>query len=108
MKLEIITEVNTRFQAVGRKQDDFIAQINTRFEQRSTTIEDNLDSEVVDMEKMLNQHTTFAWFVATEQDSINRVFANRFDSRPWYESIIGKWEDRNRNAGDVGDSGGDR
>jgi hypothetical protein len=24
------------------------------------------------------------------------VFAERFDSRPWYQSIIGKWEDQER------------
>ena len=25
-----------------------------------------------------------------------RLFASRIDSRPWYQSIIGKWEDKER------------
>jgi DNA anti-recombination protein RmuC len=98
VKLEIINEVNTRFAAIAKNQDEFKEQVQTAFQDQSKKINDDLATELEAMNKTLNKHTAFVQFVAAEQDSINRVFANRFDSRPWYQSIIGKWEDRERAA----------
>lgn len=98
VKLEIINEVNTRFAAIAKNQDEFKEQVQTAFQDQSKKINDDLATELEAMNKTLNKHTAFVQFVASEQDSINRVFANRFDSRPWYQSIIGKWEDRERAA----------
>ena len=98
VKLEIINEVNTRFAAIAKNQDEFKEQVQTAFQDQSKKINDDLAAELEAMNKTLNKHTAFVQFVAAEQDSINRVFANRFDSRPWYQSIIGKWEDRERAA----------
>jgi DNA anti-recombination protein RmuC len=96
VKLEIITEVNTRFDAIAKSHDDFVAQVNEQFETKTAATETDLDEQLAAFEETLNEHSTFVHFVATEQDSINRVFANRFDSRPWYQSILGKWEDRKK------------
>ena len=96
VKLEIITEVNSRFAAFAKANADFQAEVTQLFQTQREQIDERLDTSLSEMEKTLNNHTAFVQFVAAEQDSINRVFANRFDSRPWYQSIIGKWEDRER------------
>jgi chromosome segregation ATPase len=96
VKLEIIGEVNTRFAAMAKGHDDFVSQINQEFADRTTGIETDLDDQLAEMEKTLSQHSAFVQFVAAEQDSINRVFATRFDSRPWYQSVLGKWDDMGR------------
>lgn len=93
VKLEIITEVNTRFAAMAKGHDDFVTDINGRFQTKSEEIEADLDEQLSTIEETLLKHAAFVRFVSSEQDSINRVFANRFDSRPWYQSILGKWED---------------
>jgi hypothetical protein len=68
-------------------------------------IDAGLQTKVDTMEQDLAQHVAFVNFVATEQDSINRVFATRFDSRPWYQSYMGKWEDMQKAQGnDQGNS----
>jgi DNA anti-recombination protein RmuC len=93
VKLEIISEVNTRFSAMSENQKEFMTQINEQFETTTAAIESDLDTRLAAISDTLNDHSMFVHFIASQQDSINRVFANRFDSRPWYESILGKWED---------------
>jgi hypothetical protein len=46
------------------------------------------------MERTLEAKDEFFRFVFSEQDSINMEFAARFESRPWYESVLGRWEER--------------
>jgi hypothetical protein len=96
VKLEIITEVNTRFAAIANGQQDFMTQVNADFEEKEAVIETDLVAGLDRMEKTLLQHAAFVQFVSSEQDSINRVFAGRFDSRPWYQSVLGKWADMER------------
>ena len=96
VKMEIIAEVNTRFASIAKAQEDFKNNLTKDVTEHNTKIEEKLETEFTDVRKVLENHTSFVQFVAAEQDSINRVFANRFDSRPWYQSIIGKWDDRER------------
>jgi hypothetical protein len=96
IRVEILNEVNTRFTYLATRQKEFEGVVDTLFTARSKAISDTLAVKLVEMDKTLAQHAAFVQFVAGEQDSINRVFANRFDSRPWYQSIIGRWQDQER------------
>lgn len=96
VKLEIITEVNTRFAAIANSQQTFMEEVNQNFTAKEAEIREGLAADIEEMENTLLEHAAFVRFVSTEQDSINRVFAARFDSRPWYQSIIGRWEDMQR------------
>lgn len=96
VRLEIINEVNTRFGAISTSNAQFKTEVTELLQKQSDETKARLDTSLAEMEKTLNNHSAFVEFVATEQDSINRVFANRFDSRPWYQSIIGKWDDQKR------------
>ena len=96
VRLEIIPEVTSRFQIVSTAQDQFVKSIRDSVTMRATATQDTMTARIASMQNMLNEHMAFVQFVATEQDSINRVFANKIDSRPWYVSFMGKWEDRQR------------
>jgi cell division protein FtsB len=96
VKLEIITEVNTMFSGVVTSQQDFKAQVDATVEEKTAAIEAELAEGLANLEKTLIQHGDFVHFVTSEQDSINRVFALRFDNRPWYQSVLGKWDDMER------------
>jgi len=96
VKLEIITEVNTRFASIANSQQAFIDQVNQSFAAVDTAINADLEAGLAELEETLVEHTALVRFVTGEQDSINHIFASRFDSRPWYQSILGKWEDMER------------
>jgi vacuolar-type H+-ATPase subunit I/STV1 len=96
VRLEIIPEVTSRFQIVNQAQDQFVKSIRDSITTRATATQDTMTARIAVMQSMLNEHMAFVQFVAVEQDSINRVFANKIDSRPWYVSFMGKWEDRQR------------
>ena len=96
VRQEIYPEILSRFQLVNERQGEFVKSIRDSITLRATATQDTMTARVAVMQNMLNEHMAFVQFVATEQDSINRVFANRIDSRPWYVSFMGKWEDRQR------------
>jgi len=96
VRQEIIPEVMSRFQIVNQAQDQFVKSIRDSVTLRATATQDTMTTRIASMQSMLSEHMAFVQFVATEQDSINRVFANKIDSRPWYVSFMGKWEDRQR------------
>ena len=81
---------------MSQAQDQFVKSIRDSITMRATATQDTMTTRIASMQNMLNEHMAFVQFVATEQDSINRVFANKIDSRPWYVSFMGKWEDRQR------------
>ena len=95
VRLEIIPEVTSRFQIVSNAQTQWMKSIRDSIT-AATASQDTVNARVAAMQNMLNEHMAFVQFVATEQDSINRVFANKIDTRPWYVSFMGKWEDRQR------------
>ena len=101
IKLEIITEVNTRFAAMAKGHEDFVSAVNSRFDTKTAEMERELTSSLEALAVTLDEHAVFVHFVSSEQDSINRVFATRFDSRPWYQSVLGKWDDMGRSRQDT-------
>lgn len=96
VKLEIITEVNTRFDALAKSQQAFIDAANQNFADLDTLMKADLQAGLKELDETLVENMAFIRFVTGEQDSINYIFASRFDSRPWYQSILGKWEDMER------------
>jgi hypothetical protein len=96
IKIEILTEIQTTFQSLAARQQEFEANTDSLLATETRVIAESLEVKLADVDKSLAQHSAFVHFVSSEQDSINRVFANRFDSRPWYQSILGRWEDMQR------------
>ena len=92
---EIFPEVLSKYQIVGQAQEQWMKSIRDSIS-TATATQDTVTARIAAMQNQLNEHMAFVQFVATEQDSINRVFANKIDTRPWYVSFMGKWEDRQR------------
>jgi chromosome segregation ATPase len=92
---EIFPEVLSKYQIVGQAQEQWMKSIRDSIS-TATATQDTVTARIAAMQSQLNEHMAFVQFVATEQDSINRVFANKIDTRPWYVSFMGKWEDRQR------------
>jgi len=96
VRAEITPQVYAQFNLVSAAQEQFVKSIRDSITLRASAMDDTLEVRTSTMQSTLAEHMAFVQFVATEQDSVNRVFANRIDSRPWYVSFMGKWEDRQR------------
>jgi archaellum component FlaC len=107
MTMLIVTEVNKRFSSVLENQVSFVDTVSSAVKKRMSEMEGKATVQLDEFKKQVDEHDQFVHFVTAQQDSINRVFAVRLDSRPWYESILGKWDDLQR-AREAGSSpGGD-
>lgn len=93
MRGEIIGEVNRRFAAVAQNQSAFFDTVRVTVNRRTAALDASVDSGMEGMKKEIADYESLVRFVTAQQDSINRVLANRVDRRLWYESILGKWED---------------
>ena len=99
VKIEIISEVNTRFGAIASDLESFKTNLTENVDERFSAMDQKMETDFTEMTRVLDHHTAFVEFVSAEQDSINRVMANKIDSRPWYQSIVGKWEDQQLGEG---------
>lgn len=107
MTMLIVTEVNKRFASVLQNQESFVDTVSSAVKSRMSEMETRANAQLEDFKKAVDEHEEFVNFVTAQQDSINRVFATRLDSRPWYESILGKWEDMQRAREASSSPGGD-
>ena len=56
---------------------------------------DDFASYILQGQSILSGKTDeFVRFVMTYQDTVNIAFASRFDQKPWYTSILGRWEQK--------------
>lgn len=92
VKHEVLTEVDVKTDQATKAQEDFRREFTQKLNQRAADLDAKSREAISDYMDTLNADDRFFRFVFTEQDSLNRIFAARFENRPWYESILGKWE----------------
>ena len=98
IKRDILGDVSFRASEAAEKQRLFTEEFSDRLNKKETALNQILTQNIQSIQKTLDYEDEFFRFVFTMQDSINREFATRFDSRPWYQSLLGKWEgDRDMN-----------
>jgi len=95
IKLEVYEYVSEESTLVAADQTQFATHVEDSVHQFEETRNQSLGAQLAAMQTNLDYHAEFMEFVFTYQDSVNAVFAARFDSRPWYESLIGKWQTQN-------------
>lgn len=95
IKREVYAYVTEESTAVAQDQALFSQQMDESIDRFRRSRNETLDARLGAMQATLDYHAEFMRFVFTYQDSVNAVFAARFDSRPWYQSVIGKWETQN-------------
>lgn len=92
IRREILNEVDTRGELAAERQEQFKDEIADRLDDRGRVLSEKTQNTIEQYQDALDRERAFVEFVFTQQDSMNRVFANRFADRPWYESILGTWE----------------
>jgi hypothetical protein len=88
---EVLAEVDERIQNLEQDQVEFERDLAANFDRYQHNYNTRLTSVLDSMQVALDYRETFVQFVFTEQDSINREFAGRFDARPWYHSVLSTW-----------------
>ncbi len=96
VKVQMIAEVENRLRTITENVKDFKKEVNDDIVAHKSTVADSLKSRLDGYNKRISYIEDYTQFVLTQQDSVNREFANRIDKRPWYVSIIGAWDDRQR------------
>jgi hypothetical protein len=94
IKREILDDVGLRTVMIAEEQQQYFVDLTNRLDQHALRFDNQMVQATEATQKTLSEEDAFFRFVFTEQDSINRVFAARFENRPWYESVLAKWEDR--------------
>ena len=90
VKREVLDEVDQRSAGLAVRQSDLFRDFQRRLSDYDASINQSLDAQTVVMRGTLADEDEFFRFVFAEQDSVNQVFAARFDSKPWYTSILAR------------------
>jgi hypothetical protein len=98
-RLQMITEVENRLRTITDNVRDFKTQVNENLTSQNRALTDTLRIRLNNFDARVSKSKEYVDFVLAKQDSVNREFANRIDKRPWYISILGAWEDRQRARG---------
>ena len=97
IKREILEEVDFRAAEAAENQRFFTQAFAERLNNKEAALGQILTQSIQSMQNKLDYEDEFFRFVFSQQDSVNGEFANRFDSRPWYESLLGKWKTEQSN-----------
>jgi hypothetical protein len=91
---EILAEVDAQTTAADRGRENYMAALRRRLDERDQDLNHRADEAIGRTTRVLTDRDRFFRYVFTAQDSVNGIFASRFDQRPWYQSVIGRWEGR--------------
>lgn len=94
IKKEIVEDAAQRADRFAAQEADFLREIDGKLDSADARLQENLDRAGNEIADRLNSEGEFFDYVMSAQDSVNQVFARRFDSRPWYESVLGKWSEK--------------
>jgi hypothetical protein len=95
----IVAEVENRIRNIADSNRQFRTDVNDGVAAQHKALTDEVTSKITEYDSRITHTEEFVNFVLARQDSVNREFANRIDKRPWYTSILGMWDDRQRARG---------
>lgn len=98
IKREILDEVDVRGQMAADQRTAFTQEFDDRLTDKSAYLSDKTRTTIAGFERALDHEDRFFRFVFAEQDSMNLEFVSRFQDRPWYESLLGRWEQQENSA----------
>lgn len=98
-RLQMISEVENRLRTITDNIREFKQNVNDDLVAQNRALTDTLRIRLNNFDARTAKTKEYMDFVLAQQDSVNREFANRIDKRPWYVSILGAWEDRQRARG---------
>jgi hypothetical protein len=95
-KRDILAAVDVRADSLAMFQKTSLEEFGRFLEGRDAAVRATLQAEQDTLKSTLGSADVFVRFVFTYQDSVNREFAQRFDQKPWYTSILGRWGEHNK------------
>lgn len=94
IKKEIVEDTAQRAQQIAAEELDFVEEVNGKLDSADARFDEEVTQTGNEIADRLKSEGRFFDYVMTAQDSLNLAFARRFDSRPWYESVLGKWTEK--------------
>jgi len=95
-RVQIIAEVDNRLNTITASNRQFRTDVNDGIEKSSKQLRDEVTKKIGEYDARITKNEEFVNFYLAHQDSVNQEFAVRIDKRPWYKSILGMWDDQQR------------
>jgi DNA repair exonuclease SbcCD ATPase subunit len=95
-RIQTLQEVQNQLMTIRTDYREFKEKVTETVTTNDKKLNDEVRSKLDSFEKQINSAQEKVDFVLAQQDSVNREFAIRIDKRPWYKSIMGSWEDQQR------------
>jgi len=93
-KRDILGIVDAKADSTARFQKAALEDLSKLLDQRDALVQQTLKAQNDSLTAALAKADEFVRFVMTNQDTVNQAFASRFDQKPWYTSILGRWEQK--------------
>jgi len=93
-KRDVLGLVDAKADSTARFQKSALQEFSRFLDQRDAAIQATLKAQDDSLRAALGATDEFIRFVMTDQDTVNQAFAQRFDQKPWYTSILGRWEQK--------------
>jgi hypothetical protein len=93
-KRDILAVVDAKTESTSQFQSATLREFGKFLEQRDALVRQTLEAQNDSLTAALAKTDEFVRFVMTYQDTVNQAFASRFDQKPWYTSILGRWEQK--------------
>jgi hypothetical protein len=91
-KRDILAYVDARADTLAMFQKNSLEEFGHFLNQRDVAVRQTLQAQDDSLKAALASADEFFRFVMSDQDTVNQAFAQRLDQKPWYNSILGRWE----------------
>ncbi|HET9233923.1 MAG TPA: hypothetical protein VFP10_07280 [Candidatus Eisenbacteria bacterium] len=92
VKHDILAVVESQSDSLAMFQSAALQEFGRFLDQRDAAVQQTLAAQAESLNAELAKADEFVRFVFSYQDTVNNNFASRFDQKPWYTSILGRWE----------------
>jgi hypothetical protein len=93
-KRDILAFVDAKSESTAEFQKASLQEFGRFLEERDAQVKATLKAQDDSLRAALGKTDEFVQFVTTYQDTVNLAFAQRFDQKPWYTSILNRWEQK--------------
>ena len=93
-KRDILAFVDAKAETTARFQKSTLQEFGRFLDERDALVTQELKAQDDSLRAALAHTDEFVRFVMTYQDTVNTAFASRFDQKPWYTSILGRWDQK--------------
>ena len=97
-KRDILALVDAHADTLARSQKNSLEELGQFLNQRDVAVRQSLTTQEDSLKVALAAADEFFRFVMSDQDTVNQAFAQRFDQKPWYTSILGRWEQKKKST----------